>query len=118
MNIVLNAIYALICAICFLVQRGTIVFDGTIEYGRFTDEFQNILSIANIVIFIVGVITIVISFKFLNQSSGFKKTAYAIALVCAIGNCALILMSNSVGIFFAGSIVATVMMLISNKKVN
>lgn len=87
------------CTICFLVQRGTIVFDGTIEHGRFMDEFQNILSIAYIVIFIVGVITIVICFKCLNQSSGLKKTAYAVALVCAIGNCALILMSNNVGIF-------------------
>lgn len=110
-NGICNAVFGGFSLMYFLIQIDTIRIPGSVEHGRYTESFQTVLMVIQVVLAVFGFALAVYNVKKSKEYEKVAKVGCNISMVCAVANSCFLLINGKMSIFCILGLVASVLII-------
>ncbi len=110
-NGICNVVFGVVSLVYFLIQIDTIRIPGSVENGRYTECFQTVLMVLQVVLAVLGFALAVYNTKKSKEYEKVAKVGCHISTICAVANSCFLLINGKMSIFCILGLVASALMI-------
>lgn len=110
-NGICNAVFGVLSLVYFLIQIDTIRIPGAVENGRYTENFQTVFMVLQVVLAVLGFALAVYNVKKSKEYEKVAKVGCNISTVCVVANSCFLLINGKMSIFCILGLVASVLII-------
>ena len=111
-NGICNVVFGVLSLVYFLIQIDTIRIPGSVENGRYTDSFQTVLMVLQVVLAVFGLGLAVYNARKSGEDRKVAKWSCMIATICTVANSCFLLINGRMSVFCVVGLAAAVLLVI------
>ena len=110
MNGICNIVFGVLSVVYFLIQIDTIRIPGTVENGRYTEGFQTVWTVLQIVLAVLGLALAVYNSRKSKEYREMAKWTCSVATVCHCATSCFLFVNGQMSVFCVVGLVAAVLL--------